>query len=213
MQFKPFCKPPGNSGSLLTSTMLRIMNLTAIFLFISCLQVSANGHAQNVTLSEKNVPLEKVFREIKKQTGYVFFFDEAWIKKANKVTIEVKDVSILSALDICFKDQQLTYTIITNTIVIEPKPVLTNPNLPVERISTLPPPVEIHGKVVNQKGEPIQNVSILIAGTKIGTTSDNGGRFMITAGRFKHLTQLLFIKKHKLQHDKEVQPNQFSRAY
>lgn len=187
MQFKTFCKPPGNSGNLLTLTMLRIMNLTAIFLVISCLQVSAKGYAQKVTLSEKNVPLEKVFQEIKKQTGYVFFFDEAYIKKANKVTIEVKDVSILSALDICFKDQQLTYTVITNTIVIEPKQTVLKTNLQIESISTLPPPVEIHGRVINQKGEPIQNASILIAGTQIGTTTNNEGLFIITSPNNKNI--------------------------
>ena len=40
---------------------LLIMKLTAIILLAFCLQVSARSDAQNVSLSEKNVSLEKVF--------------------------------------------------------------------------------------------------------------------------------------------------------
>ena len=43
--------------------------------FLACLTASAGGLAQKVTLSEKNVKLEKVFKEIRRQTGYVFFYD------------------------------------------------------------------------------------------------------------------------------------------
>lgn len=42
------------------------------------------------------------------------------------------------------------------------------------------PPIEIRGKVSNSKGEAIQNASVVIGGTKVGTTTDNEGRFSIT---------------------------------
>jgi len=48
---------------------LLLMNFTAIILLAACLQVSAKGFAQNVTLSLKDAPLEKVFSAIEKQTG------------------------------------------------------------------------------------------------------------------------------------------------
>jgi hypothetical protein len=49
--------------------MLLVMKLTAFLVLLFCLQVSANGYAQRVTISEKNVSLVKVFREITRQTG------------------------------------------------------------------------------------------------------------------------------------------------
>ena len=52
--------------------LLRIMKISAVLLFAACMQVSAKVNSQNVTLSVKNEPLDRVFSEIKKQTGYTF---------------------------------------------------------------------------------------------------------------------------------------------
>ena len=43
------------------------------------------------------------------------------------------------------------------------------------------PPVTLSGTIVNSNSEPLQGVSVLIAGTKIGTTTNSTGRFTITA--------------------------------
>ena len=88
MQFKHLSKPPGNSRSLLTISMLRIIKLAMLMLFFTCTQVNANG--------------------------------------------------------------------------------LSNP------------PIQVRGKITNQKGEPVQNVSVLIAGSQVGTTTDNEGRYSLT---------------------------------
>jgi hypothetical protein len=52
-----------------------------------CLNASANGYSQNVSLNETNSPLDKVFREIKKQSDYTFVYTKALLKKANTVTL------------------------------------------------------------------------------------------------------------------------------
>jgi TonB-linked SusC/RagA family outer membrane protein len=88
MQFKHLSKPPGNSRSLLTISMLRIIKLAMLMLFFTCTQVNANG--------------------------------------------------------------------VSN------------------------PPIQVRGKITNQKGEAIQNVSVLIAGSQVGTTTDNEGRYSLT---------------------------------
>ena len=114
------CNPPLKKRRLLLKTLL-VMNLTAFFLLAACLQVNANGYGQKITLSEKNVSLEKVFREIRKQSGYFFLYNNQQLEKVKKITIEVRDASIQEVLDHCFKEQPLTYTIIEKTIVVKPK--------------------------------------------------------------------------------------------
>ena len=56
--------------------LLRVMKLTAVILLTACLQVAATGNAQKVSLDMQNVSLEKVFKEIKKQTGFYFLYNK-----------------------------------------------------------------------------------------------------------------------------------------
>src|SRR5690606_9833639 len=126
------------------------------------------GYAQKITLFQKNISLAKVFNEIRDQSGYLFLYNDKQLGNGKKVTIEAKDASIEEILKQSFKDQLLTYTIIEKTIVVMPKEEVEVPAL-IPVIPLPPPPIEIHGRVVNQQSEPLQNVSVLIAGTKIGT--------------------------------------------
>src|SRR5258708_5482815 len=58
---------------LQTKTWL-VMKMTAFLLIVACLQVSANGFSQKINLSIREAPLEKVFKEIQKQSGYSFWY-------------------------------------------------------------------------------------------------------------------------------------------
>src|SRR5579863_9466732 len=83
----------------------RIMKLTVFIVLAACLHVSAAARAQKVTLKEKDVPLQKVFREIYAQTGYEFFYDDDLMSKARPVSLDVKEASIEMVLALCFRDQ------------------------------------------------------------------------------------------------------------
>src|SRR5688500_15555839 len=74
--------------------IMRVMKLTAFILLVACLQVSAGANSQSITLSLRGATLERVFVEIKKQSGYYFIYEEGLLQRARKVDIEVKDVSI-----------------------------------------------------------------------------------------------------------------------
>src|SRR5215204_1628043 len=134
--------------------MFMIMKLATIFMLAICLNASANGYSQNVSLNETNSPLDKVFREIKKQSDYTFVYTKALLKKANTVTININNASIEQALDACFQNQPLTYTIFNKMIVIKEKEVA--PKAEVEYI----PPITVTGKITNDKGEPLFGATI-----------------------------------------------------
>src|SRR5258708_9707998 len=168
MQFKALGSLMPRKQGLLIQTLL-VMNLTVIFV-AACLQVSANAYSQKtITLSQKNAPLEAVFKEIKKQTGYTFFCKYEWLQQAKKVDIAVKNVSLEEVLDLCFKDQPLTYTIVNTTIMVRLREQGKNEN---------PSPlIDISGKVTNDKGEPLSGATVEIKGSKRGTFTDANGMF------------------------------------
>ncbi len=150
------------------------MKFTAFILLVACLQVSAGGNAQKVTLSLTNASWEKVFHEIKKQTGYNFFYKVNDLLQAGKVTVNVNDSPLEEALDICFRNQPLTYTIIEKTVLIK-KQSKENQNAD-DEINMPPPPIDVRGRVLNENGEPVI-VSVMIKGTNAGTSTNAEGYF------------------------------------
>ena len=60
------------------------MKFSAVFLLAACLQVHAIGFSQKLNLTRHEATLEQVFKEIRKQTGYLFFYDLEWLQKQNQ---------------------------------------------------------------------------------------------------------------------------------
>jgi len=52
--------------------LLLIMKMVIIIMTATFLQVSASSFGQKVTLTESNISLDKLFKQIRKQTGYDF---------------------------------------------------------------------------------------------------------------------------------------------
>src|SRR5688572_18990137 len=107
----------------LAKTIVRAMKLTAIILLVFSLHVSARLQSQ-VTLSEKNAPLEKILASINKQTGFHFIYGDGILAEAGSITIHVKNVSVETAIKVCLKDKNLTYEIQDKVVVIKKKIIL-----------------------------------------------------------------------------------------
>jgi len=156
---------------VLTKTLL-IMKLSAILLLAFTLQVSANGYAQKVTLSVKETSLEKVFKEIEKQTGYYFAYTSELLKTSKPISIDVKDATLKDVLDQCIKDQSLTYTITEKVISVK---MATPSNF----FLNLPkPPIEVKGRIVNENGQPVI-ATVFVKGTGNAVTTDANGFFIL----------------------------------
>ncbi|MFT3705182.1 MAG: TonB-dependent receptor [Agriterribacter sp.] len=149
------------------------MRMVFILLTAAFLQTSAGTMAQNVTLSVKNAPLEQVFRSIKKQSGYAFFFDYSWLKQALPVTLTAKEMPLRQVLDSCFREQPFTYEIVNKNIFLKLKRVEPQPTAVA---NYEPPPIDVKGRITNENDEPVA-ASVIVKGTKKGTTTDLNGEF------------------------------------
>ena len=167
----------GSAKTRIIKQTLKIMKLTSVLLIVACLQVSARGFSQKVTIKENNISLQRVFEEIRKQTGYNFFYADEVLNSAKKVSLSVKKESVENVLNLCFSDQQLTYSISENTIVVKRKSIVAEPIAPVV---TEPAATDVRGKITDDKGQPLAGVSVSIKGTTTGTTTDAGGNYSIS---------------------------------
>jgi TonB-linked SusC/RagA family outer membrane protein len=144
------------------------MKLTAFLIMATFLLVGARGYSQKVSLSLSNASLGKVFREITRQTGYSFLYTDEVLNGIPKVDIKVKNVPLEMALDQCFKDQPLTYSIVEHTVVIKRK-----------QESLSPPGTPVHGRVTDSTGTPMAGVSVTIPGETKGVQTNADGQFTI----------------------------------
>jgi TonB-linked SusC/RagA family outer membrane protein len=155
---------------------LLVLKLTTILLLVGALHLSAASYSQTVTLFGRNKSLETVFKEIKQQTGYLFFYNEKVSIKGKTTDIDVKNAPLQEALNACLKNNGLSFTIINKTIVIQNK---TLEDDPVNHLNK----VQISGQVidsVSKAGIPGVNISLKGAVGLVGQTN-NTGEFNVAA--------------------------------
>lgn len=148
-----------------------IMRLIFLLTVVATLESSASGFAQLVTINVRRAPLEKVFFEMRRQTGCHFVFNSQMLDKAGKVTLSLKDTPLEEALQRTLAGQPLTYMIVDSNVVIKPAP-LSSP-----AAATAKADISVTGVVRSKDGTPLVGVSILVKGTGSGTISDGNGRF------------------------------------
>lgn len=162
-------QPPG-----CTAKILLIMKMTTLLLITAILQVSAGSYAQKITLSEKNTPLNKVFDQIRLQSGYDFVITKSVLQRANKVDLKIKDVEISEALALIFKDQPLDYKVTDKLVSVKLKEKTF-----FDKIVDAFAAISVHGKVVDEKGLPIPGATILLKDRSQATTTDANGNFWL----------------------------------
>ena len=151
------------------------MKFTVLFLSIACITASAHGYSQ-ITLTETNTPIQKVFKKIELQSGYEFLYTTKMIQYSNTVDVSVKDASIKEVLSICFKDQPFTYSIVEQTIVVKQKllPPIQSGDAPA--INPQPINIDVRDRIVNETGDPVM-ATIAIKGSNKATSTNENGEF------------------------------------
>lgn len=162
------------SGEHLRKTFL-VMNLTTIMFFLGCLTAAAGGSAQGITISVRNAPLENAFEIIKKQSGYTFLYKDEVLRKATAVDVNMSNASLEKVLEVVFRNQPLSYKVFDKTVVVAEK---NGPLSPEQNIVSVPPPIDVKGRVLNENGEPVI-ATVTVKGTNNATSTDEHGRFVL----------------------------------
>lgn len=157
------------------------MKPSAIILFIISLHLAVQTHSQTITLSGRNIRLEKAFAEIRRQTGYVVAFDKEMIKKTSPFDVEVKNTPVSDFLNDILKNQSLSFFIKNKSIFITPAPALGQGPGKADSSHHSPPPgqpvVRISGYVYGLNHQPLAGATIRVKGEDMATTTDEKGYF------------------------------------
>ncbi len=167
------CRLCKNAGS----QFFFIMRLSFALTLFAVMTVSANVDvlSQEVTLNFKDSELRDVFRSIREQTGHQIIYSEDRLQAGEtKVSVSVENVALSEALHVLLRELPYTYVIKDQSVMIVPRPVAA--------LQTSPNPV-VTGRVVDQSGNPLPGVTVIIPGTTIGAATDANGRFSLTLPR------------------------------
>ncbi|HEY9261150.1 STN domain-containing protein, partial [Chitinophaga sp.] len=151
------------------------MKLTFLFLTVVFLNVSATGLSQTVSFSGKEVSLKTVFAAIKKQTGYVVFYDNFLLKNSHPVTLSMQEVPLEELLAKALNGQELSFSIVDKTISIKKQVVLTLP--PILKLLTVQ--MTLTGRVTDDTGTPLPGVTVVQKGTSNATVTNEMGEYKL----------------------------------
>jgi TonB-linked SusC/RagA family outer membrane protein len=147
------------------------MKLTTFLLLAVCLQISAKGVSQQISISEKKVPIRKILREVSRQAGVSVIYDETLLAGARPVTIDVKNASVKEVLDLCLSNLPLSYTIDGTRIIVQ--------SLPEDRKATADTTITITGRITDDSGDALPGATVRIKGGVTGTVTDGAGKYSI----------------------------------
>lgn len=167
----------GSAGNL-----LKKMKLLIFLFFASLLGVSASTYSQatKLSLNLDEVTVKEAFRQIERNSEFVFFYNEDYIDVNRKVNINVRDEKIETVLNEILKGTKNTYKIYDRQIVISPpeKKELPTPMKSGSEVEQSQKK-EISGIVKDSKGLSLPGVTVVVKGTTTGTLTDGNGKFKI----------------------------------
>jgi len=159
--------------------IVNVMKLTVLIICVAIMHVRATGFGQTITLVQRDISLNSVFRVINKQTGYNILWSSNQLTSKKQINADFKSTPLVEVLDKCLANSGLSYTIDHKTIVVSPKAPLDGGTRPVVSASI---DITVTGKVTNGKGEPLENVSVMLKGAPgKGSKTTKEGSFLINA--------------------------------
>ncbi|CAG5069172.1 hypothetical protein DYBT9623_01908 [Dyadobacter sp. CECT 9623] len=133
---------------------------------------------QRITIQVTNQDMKSVLTRLNKLTQVKFTYNSSLIRTQQKVSINAVEKPLADVLNELFKPINITYK-------IDGKQVILIKNEPDQGINLIdirnPSNIDrtITGKVLDEKGQPLPGVSIVVKGLKTGTSTNTEGSFEI----------------------------------
>lgn len=182
---------PLDKRILMTKQQWMKLGFIGLFSLILSLQLvlGYNSHAQGlqdeiIELEASDEVLSNVFQKMEAQTHYRFAYNANDVNNY-AVSLGLQKRNLAQALELVLKDTPFTYRVFNNKILVytTPKPqiktapmitskLLTNVNIPLQKLE-----INVTGQVIDQSGQPLIGVNVMVKGSDQGTATDFDGNF------------------------------------
>ena len=123
---------------------------------------------QNITVQFEQQSLSEVLRVLKQKTNYEFLYNDEEIKGITGITRSFTNASVQEILTACLAGTKYSFKIVDNLIVITPDDKKDE----IKKVT-------VKGKVIDERGEVLPGVTVLLKGTTVGVVTDIDGKFKI----------------------------------
>ncbi|MFT4154771.1 TonB-dependent receptor [Parafilimonas sp.] len=143
------------------------MKFTFILILLATMQVAAK--TQNINVNFNNTKLVDALKQIEQKSDYRFVFSNKILNDQPAVTLSANNVSIDALLKQLLASTGLKDSLLDNKLIV------------IKQVSGFANLVKITGTVTDSAGNPLEGVTVQVAGTKTGTTTDAKGYFSLNA--------------------------------
>ncbi|MBO9633962.1 MAG: SusC/RagA family TonB-linked outer membrane protein [Chitinophagaceae bacterium] len=158
--------------------MRKLMPILLLFLCALSKRSLAQENEPRVSLSVKDQSLDEIFKKIQAQTRLNIMITEKMLAGAKKVTLDVKNMPLSQALELCFKGTDLTFTIYDGTIIVKKKDPKSNSDI---IIAEPDKSINISGLVTDRNRKPVIGVTVHAEKKNNAVQTDLNGKFLIEA--------------------------------
>lgn len=123
--------------------------------------------------------MEEIIWELKEQTKFVFLYSSADVATVKGIDIDMQNSQIDAILKKCLEGTDLQFVKENNAIIIRQ----ANGKTAVPQVQSR----KITGKVIDEDGNPLPGVAVLIEGTTIGVATDMDGKYDLTCPEMKDI--------------------------
>lgn len=139
-----------------------------------CACMSLTCAAQRVTVNARNISVKDAMTRVEKSSGYSFLFQSSDINMSRRVSLNLKNAPLNTALSTIFKGQPVEWEVQGKTIIVRPK---RQSEMRQSSRSSSNGRVKATGKIVDENGEPIVGATITEKGTNNATVTDIDGNY------------------------------------
>ncbi|MDW7694120.1 TonB-dependent receptor [Flammeovirgaceae bacterium SG7u.111] len=152
---------------------------------LSSMLIANDGNAQRMSIEEiyvtihlKNANLEETFTAIGKKTNFNFAYNHDILNKNTRITKKITNQPLSQVLTEIAKENGLSFKRVNENIYVSKSPT-QRPNEKLKALVKEIAQVKVSGNVVDNEGQPLPGVNILIKGTANGTTTNLDGDFTL----------------------------------
>ena len=141
------------------------------FVFFALPMEGSAQQKTKVTVELRNVSLDEVISELRKQTDYDFFYNTELAKSKKNVNVAAKDKQVTELLNEILPPLGMEYAVQGDMISIRAKE---------QKQMQTTESKEVSGKVIDAQGNVLPGVTVLVKGTTLGTSTDADGKYNLT---------------------------------